>query len=130
VAIEQFRSDNREPNTNMTAQPKIVQDAVASADQISRALSQSGYKADFSLESLKRSIDFSTSMLPAEKQNQAGCFLNNWVHVCLHSGRTLGRSFAVTTEANGRGMTTILKARSILPFACATGQSYGPSSAS
>jgi hypothetical protein len=42
-------------------------------------------------------------MLPAEEQNQAGCFLNNWVQVCLHSGRKLGRSFAVTTEANGRG---------------------------
>jgi hypothetical protein len=53
VAIEQFGSDNRELNTNMTAQPKIVQDAVALADQISRALSQSGYNADFSLESLK-----------------------------------------------------------------------------
>jgi hypothetical protein len=52
-AIEQFGSDNRELNTNMTAQPKIVQDAVALADQISRALSQSGYNADFSLESLK-----------------------------------------------------------------------------
>jgi hypothetical protein len=38
-AIEQFGSDNRELNTNMTAQPKIVQDAVALADQISRALS-------------------------------------------------------------------------------------------
>jgi hypothetical protein len=37
----------------MTAQPKIVHDAVALADQISRALSQSGYNADFSLESLK-----------------------------------------------------------------------------
>jgi hypothetical protein len=37
----------------MAIQPKIVQDAFASADQISRALSQSGYNADFSLESLK-----------------------------------------------------------------------------
>src|SRR5258705_4350718 len=52
-AIEQLGSGNGGPNTNMTAQPKIVQDAVALADQISQAFSQSGYNADFSLESLK-----------------------------------------------------------------------------
>lgn len=49
----QFNPPTASKNTKMTAQPKIVQDAVAVADQISRALSQSGYKADFSLESLK-----------------------------------------------------------------------------
>jgi hypothetical protein len=40
--------------TNTVPQSKIVIDALASAEQISRALSQSGYKADFSLESLKQ----------------------------------------------------------------------------
>jgi hypothetical protein len=38
---------------NMNATSKIVRDALAMAEQISRALSQSGYQADFSLESLK-----------------------------------------------------------------------------
>lgn len=37
----------------MDAPSKIVTDALALAEQISRALSQSGYRADFSLESLK-----------------------------------------------------------------------------
>jgi hypothetical protein len=37
----------------MDARTKIVRDALALAEQISRALSQSGYRADFSLESLK-----------------------------------------------------------------------------
>ena len=38
----------------MMPQSKIVTDVFASAEQISRALSQSGYRADFSLESLKQ----------------------------------------------------------------------------
>ncbi len=50
-AIEQ---ESRGPGISMTTQSKIVSDALASAEQISRALSQSGYKADFSLESLKQ----------------------------------------------------------------------------
>ena len=42
----------------MIIQSKIVSDALLSAEQISRALSQSGYKADFSLESLKQVDQF------------------------------------------------------------------------
>jgi len=38
----------------MNSQSKIVRDALAAAEQSSIALSQSGYKADFSLESLKQ----------------------------------------------------------------------------
>jgi hypothetical protein len=52
-AIEQ-RPENRGAATNMTPQSKIVSDALASAEQISKALSQSGYKADFTLESLRQ----------------------------------------------------------------------------
>jgi hypothetical protein len=44
---------SNEQNTSMTIQPKIIEDAIALSNQISRALSQSGYEADFSLESLK-----------------------------------------------------------------------------
>jgi len=54
LAIEPQGPGNRGVATNMTAHSKIVNDALASAEQISRALSQSGYKADFSLESLKQ----------------------------------------------------------------------------
>jgi len=54
VAIEQQGPENRGAATGMITQSKIVGDALASAEQISRALSQSGYKADFSLESLKQ----------------------------------------------------------------------------
>lgn len=46
--------DDRRADTNAMIQPKIVKDALASAEQISRALSQSGYKADFSLDSLRQ----------------------------------------------------------------------------
>jgi hypothetical protein len=40
-------------NHAMGKQPKIIDDAIASAKWIANALSQSGYKADFSLQSLK-----------------------------------------------------------------------------
>ena len=53
LAIEQQGSENRGAASNMT-QSRIVRDALASAEQISKALSQSGYKADFSLDSLKQ----------------------------------------------------------------------------
>lgn len=39
--------------TDSKSQPKIVGDAIASADWIASALSQSGYRADFSLACLK-----------------------------------------------------------------------------
>ena len=54
LAIEQPGSENREAAINMIDRSKVERDALASAEQISRALSQSGYKADFSLESLKQ----------------------------------------------------------------------------
>jgi hypothetical protein len=54
LAIEQQGSKGREGATNMITQSKVVSDALASVEQISRALSQSGYKADLSLESLKQ----------------------------------------------------------------------------
>jgi hypothetical protein len=54
LAVEQQGPENRGATINMITQSKIVSDALASAEQISRALSQSGYKADFSLESLKQ----------------------------------------------------------------------------
>jgi hypothetical protein len=44
---------DREKIINMEAPSRIVTDALALAEQVSRALSQSGYRADFSLESLK-----------------------------------------------------------------------------
>ena len=53
-AFEQQGPENRGVAINMIIQSKIVSDALLSAEQISRALSQSGYKADFSLESLKQ----------------------------------------------------------------------------
>jgi hypothetical protein len=54
LAIEQQGSENREAAINMNNRSKVVSDALTSAEKISRALSQSGYKADFSLESLKQ----------------------------------------------------------------------------
>ncbi|MFY9627500.1 MAG: hypothetical protein WAK03_05015 [Methylocystis sp.] len=53
LAIKHQRSGDREAAINTVNQSKVVSDALASADQVSKALSQSGYKADFSLESLK-----------------------------------------------------------------------------
>jgi hypothetical protein len=53
LSFGQQAPENRGAATNMITRSKIVSDALASAAQISRALSQSGYKADFSLESLK-----------------------------------------------------------------------------
>jgi hypothetical protein len=54
-AVElQGSSNSRVTTTNMTRQSKIVSDALASAEWIARALSQSGYTADFTLGSLKQ----------------------------------------------------------------------------
>jgi len=54
LAAEQQGPGHRGVTTNMNIQSKIVSDVLASAEWISKALSQSGYKADFSLESLKQ----------------------------------------------------------------------------
>jgi len=54
LAIEPQGTGNPGVVSNMIAQSKIVSDALAAAAHISKALSQSGYKADFSLESLKQ----------------------------------------------------------------------------
>ena len=54
LAIKQQGSENREAAINMIERSKVVSDALASAEKISRALSQSGYEADFSLESLRQ----------------------------------------------------------------------------
>jgi hypothetical protein len=55
---EQTGPENRGAVTNMDASSKIVTDALALAEQISRAFLQSGYLADFSLESLKEVDEF------------------------------------------------------------------------
>lgn len=81
-ATEQLRSNSREPNTDMTAQPKIVQDAVALADQISQALSQSGYNADFSLESLKE-VDRFFDEQAANGRAKPGGFLSQQLGALL-----------------------------------------------
>lgn len=61
--------------TNMAIQSKIVSDALASAEWISRALSQSGYKADFTLESLKQIDRFFEEQAP-NGQPKAGGLLS------------------------------------------------------
>jgi hypothetical protein len=67
--------DNRgAPKSNMATQAKIVSDALASAEWISRALSQSGYPADFTLESLKQ-IDRFFDEQAANGQPKAGGLL-------------------------------------------------------
>jgi hypothetical protein len=50
---EQRGPDKWRTIASIDAPSKIVRDVLVSAEQISRALSQSGYRADFSLESLK-----------------------------------------------------------------------------
>jgi hypothetical protein len=45
-------------------EPKVVTDAVASADWIAKALTGSGYKADFSLDSLKEIDRFFEEQAP------------------------------------------------------------------
>ncbi|MBR0751504.1 hypothetical protein JQ604_04850 [Bradyrhizobium jicamae] len=57
-AVPAFGAEQQPPEaqgaaTNMISRPKIVNDAIALAEQISMALTQSGYRADFTLESLK-----------------------------------------------------------------------------
>jgi hypothetical protein len=54
LATEPRGPENHGAVATMSTQSKVVSDALAAAEQISRALSQSGYKADFSLESLKQ----------------------------------------------------------------------------
>ena len=54
LAIAQQRPENRGAATTVTTQSKIVSDVFAAAEQMSKALSQFGYNADFSPESLKQ----------------------------------------------------------------------------
>jgi hypothetical protein len=75
LATEQRGPENRGAVTKMSAQLKIVDDALAAAEQISRALSQSGYRADFSLESLKQ-IDRFFDEQVANGQPKPGGFLS------------------------------------------------------
>jgi hypothetical protein len=127
-AIEQSGSENREPNTKMTAPPKIVRDAVDSADQISRALSQSGYNADFSLESLKEIDRFFDEHVTSGKAKPGGLLSQELGSRLFALGSYVGE--VIRRRNNGRETTMILKARSISPFACEAGRSYGPSSVS
>jgi hypothetical protein len=91
LAIEPQGTGNPGVASNMIAQSKIVSDALAAAEHISKALSQSGYKADFCR--------------------------NNWVRVYLKLVPTLARSFVVSMEASGRVTTMTLKPRSTSLFA-------------
>jgi hypothetical protein len=74
LAVEPQGSD-RAATTNMTTQSKIVSDALTSAEWISRALSQSGYRADFTLESLKQVDRFFDEQV-ANGQPKAGGLLS------------------------------------------------------
>lgn len=53
-------------------EPKIVKDAAASAEWVSKALSTSGYKADFSLDSLKEIDRFFDDQAPLGKPKANG----------------------------------------------------------
>jgi hypothetical protein len=59
-------------STANAVEPKIVRDAITSAEWIAEALSSSGYKADFSLESLKEIDRFIDEQAPNGKPKPDG----------------------------------------------------------
>jgi hypothetical protein len=118
LAIEPQGFDSRgATHNNMTTQSKIVSDALASAEWISRALSQSGYKADFTLESLKQVDRFFEEQAENGQPKAGGLLSQQLVHVCLQSVPMLARSSVVRIVASGRVTTMTLTQRSMLSFA-------------
>jgi len=117
LAIEQQESQNREAAMNMIDRSKVVRDALASAEQISRALSQSGYKAGFSLESLKQVDRFFEEQVSNGQPRPGGLLSQQLVHDYLQLVPTSVRLFVGRMEESGRAMTMTLEPRSILPFA-------------
>src|ERR1700737_4123355 len=71
---EQTGPENRGAVTNMDASSKIVTDALALAEQISRAFLQSGYLADFSRESLKEVDEFFDDQVEWKAQGRVAPF--------------------------------------------------------
>ena len=59
------------------AEPMIISDAKASAEWISKALTSSGYKADFSIESLKEIDRFFEEHAPNGKPSPDGLLAEN-----------------------------------------------------
>ena len=58
--------------STMAGQPQIVTDVLGAADWMSKALSSSGYKADFSLESLREVDRFFDDQAPGGRPRPSG----------------------------------------------------------
>src|SRR3954453_7391022 len=104
LARESRGPDNRgATTTNMTTQSKIVSDALAAAEGISRALSQSGYKADFTLESLKQ-IDRFFEEQAENGQPKAGGLLSQQLGARLFAiGAYVGEVIRRQNRGEGQG---------------------------
>jgi hypothetical protein len=98
------------------AEPQIVKDAVEAAEWMAKTLSSSGYKADFTLDSLKEIDRFVDDQARGEIQNRAASFQTIWVRVFSRLAHTLVKSFAGKVKASGAATITILREKSIWPF--------------
>jgi hypothetical protein len=82
------------------AEPKIVSDAVASAQWIATALSSSGYKADFTLESLKDIDRFIDEQVSGGRPKPAGLLSQDFGARVFALGAYVGE--VIRRTANGR----------------------------
>ena len=98
------------------AEPKIVTDALDAAEWMAKALSSSGYKADFTLDSLKEVDRFVDDQAPGEIQSRAAFFQTIWVRVYSRLAPMSVKSFVGKVMASGAAMTMIPREKSIWPF--------------
>jgi hypothetical protein len=98
------------------AEPQIVKDALDAAEWVAKALSSSGYKADFTLDSLKEVDRFVDDQAQREIRSRAASSQTIWVRVFSRSAPTLVKSFVGKVKASGAATTLIPREKSIWPF--------------
>jgi hypothetical protein len=108
---------------NMDAPSRIVRDALALAEHVSRGTVATGDRADFSRESLKRVDRFFDEQVSNGKPKARGLLSEELGARLLPSALTPARSFAGTMEVNGQETTMNPMPRSISPFCLKTGAS-------
>jgi hypothetical protein len=85
------------------AEPKIVKDAVEAADWMAKALSSSGYKADFTLDSLKEVDRFVDDQAPGGNPKSGGLLSDHLGARVFALGAYVGEVIRRQGEGQWRG---------------------------
>jgi hypothetical protein len=94
-------------------EPKVVTDAKEAAEWIATALSSSGYKADFTLESFKEIDRFVDDQTQNGRPRPGGLLAENFGARVFALGAYVGGSFAGLVRDSGMATTATAMPRSI-----------------